>query len=58
MLAVANVTLSDDTLQELFRRTEGWPAAVYLAALSLVGGWPGRVRGVRAPAQRQRPVHR
>ena len=37
VLAVANITLSDDTLQELSRLTEGWPAAVALAALSLVG---------------------
>ena len=37
MLAVSNITLSDDTLQELSRLTEGWPAAVALAALSLVG---------------------
>ena len=41
VLAVSNITLSDDTLQELFRLTEGWPAAVALAALSLVQR-PGR----------------
>ena len=29
------VALSDDTLAELVERTEGWPAALYLAALSL-----------------------
>lgn len=28
--------LSDETLGELVQRTEGWPAALYLAALSLV----------------------
>ena len=37
VLAAAGVTLSDDSLRELVRRTEGWPAATYLAALSLVG---------------------
>jgi LuxR family maltose regulon positive regulatory protein len=31
------VALSDTTLRELVRQTEGWPAAVYLAALSLAG---------------------
>jgi LuxR family maltose regulon positive regulatory protein len=36
VLAVAGVTLSDDALRELVRRTEGWPAVVHLAALSLV----------------------
>lgn len=41
VLALANITLSDDALQELVRLTEGWPAAVALAALSLVGR-PGR----------------
>ena len=29
------VTLSDTAFRELARQTEGWPAAVYLAALSL-----------------------
>ena len=37
VLAVSNITLSGDTLQELSRLTEGWPAAVALAALSMVG---------------------
>ncbi|HEU5483548.1 MAG TPA: LuxR C-terminal-related transcriptional regulator, partial [Microlunatus sp.] len=36
VLAVTNITVSDDALQELCRRTEGWPAAIALAALSLV----------------------
>ena len=31
------VALSDAVLRELVRQTEGWPAAVYLAALSLAG---------------------
>ena len=35
MVARTGVTLSDDTLAELVERTEGWPAALYLAALSL-----------------------
>ncbi len=35
MVARTGVTLSDDTLGELVERTEGWPAALYLAALSL-----------------------
>jgi LuxR family maltose regulon positive regulatory protein len=32
-----HVALSDTALRELVRQTEGWPAAVYLAALSLAG---------------------
>jgi LuxR family maltose regulon positive regulatory protein len=36
VLAVSNITLSQDALQELVRLTEGWPAAVALTALSLV----------------------
>jgi len=35
MLDRTAVTLADDTLAELVERTEGWPAALYLAALSL-----------------------
>ena len=35
MVARTGVALSDDTLAELVERTEGWPAALYLAALSL-----------------------
>jgi DNA-binding CsgD family transcriptional regulator len=35
--AVANVGLSDTDLGALVTRTEGWPAGVYLAALSLRG---------------------
>ena len=36
VLRTENGSLSDDAVLELARRTEGWPAAVYLAALSLV----------------------
>jgi LuxR family maltose regulon positive regulatory protein len=35
--AVAGVELSRDDLADLVDRTEGWPAGVYLAALSLYG---------------------
>lgn len=35
--AVADVTLSEPDLAVLMERTEGWPAGVYLAALSLRG---------------------
>lgn len=35
--AVAGVTLGDSDLSALLARTEGWPAGVYLAALSLRG---------------------
>jgi LuxR family maltose regulon positive regulatory protein len=35
MFARTGVTLSDHVLAELVERTEGWPAALYLAALSL-----------------------
>ncbi|WP_457190546.1 LuxR C-terminal-related transcriptional regulator [Nocardioides sp. P5_E3] len=37
MLAHQGVTLSDNALVQLVERTEGWPAALYLAALSLTG---------------------
>ena len=50
VLAVSTIALSDDGLQELVRRTEGWPAAVALAALSLVDR-PGR-------AEAEELVHR
>ena len=35
VFAAAGVRLSDDRLGRLVERTEGWPAAIYLAALSL-----------------------
>jgi len=37
MLRAAGVELSGDRLGQLVQRTEGWPAALYLAALSLRG---------------------
>ncbi|MDZ5623054.1 LuxR C-terminal-related transcriptional regulator [Nocardioides sp. HM23] len=37
MLADQGVHLSEDTLAQLMERTEGWPAALYLATLSLAG---------------------
>lgn len=37
MLSRQGVTLSDDALAQLVQRAEGWPAALYLAALSLTG---------------------
>jgi LuxR family maltose regulon positive regulatory protein len=37
ILASDGVQLPDDSISELVHRTEGWPAGVYLAALSLVG---------------------
>ncbi len=37
LLAVAGVRLSEPDLDQLMERTEGWPAGVYLAAISLRG---------------------
>jgi LuxR family transcriptional regulator, maltose regulon positive regulatory protein len=37
LLAVEGVTLPDGAVVELMNRTEGWPAGIYLAALSLTG---------------------
>jgi len=37
LLARSDVQLSSKTLSQLMERTEGWPAGLYLAALSLVG---------------------
>ena len=42
LLREAGVTLGQDDLTELYRRIEGWPAGLYLAALSLREG--GSVR--------------
>jgi LuxR family maltose regulon positive regulatory protein len=43
LLRDAGVTLGDDDVTELYRRTEGWPAGLYLAALYLrEGGSVGR----------------
>ena len=42
LLRAAEVPLGDDEVAALYRRTEGWAAALYLAALSLrEGGTPG-----------------
>ena len=38
LLCAAGVTLGQDDMAELHRRTEGWPAGLYLAALSLREG--------------------
>jgi LuxR family maltose regulon positive regulatory protein len=35
MMSAAGVVLTDDVVARLVQRTEGWPAALYLAALSL-----------------------
>jgi LuxR family maltose regulon positive regulatory protein len=40
LLREAGVTLGQDEVAELHRRTEGWPAALYLAALHLREGGP------------------
>jgi LuxR family maltose regulon positive regulatory protein len=43
LLRAAEVTLSDDDVAVLHERTEGWPAALYLAALYVrEGGTPGQ----------------
>jgi len=42
LLRAAEVTLGEDDVAELHRRTEGWPVGLYLAALYLrEGGSPG-----------------
>jgi LuxR family maltose regulon positive regulatory protein len=40
LLRDAGVTLGEDDVTELHRRTEGWPAGLYLAALCLREGGP------------------
>jgi LuxR family maltose regulon positive regulatory protein len=40
LLRYADVTLGEDDMAELHRRTEGWPAGLYLAALYLREGGP------------------
>lgn len=37
LMAHEDVPLTPDSLADLLKRTEGWPAGLYLAALSLVG---------------------
>ena len=41
LLEAAGVELDADQLADLTERTEGWPAGLYLAALSLQAGAPG-----------------
>ena len=45
LLSAAGLDLADDLVAELTERTEGWPAGLYLAALSI------RARGLRANAR-------
>ena len=54
LLVAAGVEVDASELSELTERTEGWPAGLYLAALSMQdgGGKLGRRRGL----QRRRPV--
>jgi LuxR family maltose regulon positive regulatory protein len=44
LLTGAGVSLSPAEVSDLTRRTEGWPAGLYLAALSLQAGAPGPAR--------------
>jgi LuxR family transcriptional regulator, maltose regulon positive regulatory protein len=46
LLAAARVELADHEVAELTRRTEGWPAALYLAGLSLKSQHPRNAAGV------------
>jgi LuxR family maltose regulon positive regulatory protein len=41
LLRNASVSVSEDDVAELHRRTEGWPTGLYLAALGLKEGGPG-----------------
>jgi LuxR family maltose regulon positive regulatory protein len=53
LLRGAGLVLSDDEVAELHRRTEGWPAALYLAALYLrEGGSLPRAAGTFGGANR------
>jgi LuxR family maltose regulon positive regulatory protein len=45
LLKATGVVLSDAETGELIRRTEGWPAGLYLAALALKAGGAGRTVG-------------
>ena len=51
LLRAAGLRLSGDDLDALLRRTEGWPAALSLAALSL--GRPARARARRRALRRR-----
>ncbi len=44
LLAGAGVDLPDDDVRDLVRRTEGWPAGLYLAALAVSSAVPGSPR--------------
>ena len=46
LLAAAKVELADPEVAELTRRTEGWPVALYLAALSIKAQHPRNGAGV------------
>jgi LuxR family transcriptional regulator, maltose regulon positive regulatory protein len=46
LLAAVRVELPDDEVAELTRRTEGWPAALYLAALSIKAQHPRNGAGL------------
>jgi LuxR family maltose regulon positive regulatory protein len=46
LLAAARVELADGEVAELTRRTEGWPVAIYLAALSIKTQHPRNGAGV------------
>ena len=50
LLREAGITLGQDDLAELHRRIEGWPAGLYLAALSLREGGSVRTRWPPLPA--------
>ena len=54
LLEAAGVELDVDELAELTERTEGWPAGLYLAALSMQAGAAAACR--RRGLRRQRPV--
>jgi LuxR family maltose regulon positive regulatory protein len=47
LLQAARVQLDADALAELTERTEGWPAGLYLAALSMQAGAPSTAGAVR-----------
>ena len=55
LLAAADVVLGGEDLAGLHRRTEGWAAGLYLAALYIREG--GSMPGAAASSRRRRPVH-
>ena len=54
LLRNADVPVDEDDVAELHRRTEGWPAGLYLAALYLAGG--RRLAGRGGLLRRRRPA--